>query len=83
MKDSFQSALLNQLLQEELSLGNSIQEEGPGWGKCVRLVKLTHPFRTTVIPHQLQLREINDPHYWKAEIEDPDMLEMLVCGFDY
>jgi hypothetical protein len=27
-------------------------------------------------------RNVNDPHYWKAEYRDESLREYLVCGFD-
>lgn len=77
----FRSAWLNGLLLEELALGNSIQDQGSQWGKWVQLIRLVHPFGFNSLPSSLLQRHINDPHYWKTEIEDPDTMEMLVCGF--
>jgi len=80
----FRSEPLNQLLTQELTLGNRIVDDGPGWGSMKRLVILHSPFRTPLssLPAALSYREVNDPHYWKTEIVDRDTMEMLACRFD-
>ncbi|HQR06534.1 MAG TPA: hypothetical protein PLN21_06915 [Gemmatales bacterium] len=80
----FQSEPLNQLLAQELTLGNRIVDDGPGWGQATRLVLLQSPFRSSLskLAPSLVAREVNDPHYWKTEIEDTSTKEMLACRFE-
>jgi hypothetical protein len=79
----FRSELLNELLNQELALGNRIVDGGPGWGQAIRLIILHLPFRTSLVElaEPLMVREVNDPHYWKTEIEDTTTKEMLACRF--
>jgi len=79
----FESSRLNELLAAELAAGNSVAEEGPGWDALVRLVILGGPFRTPrpAEGSGLEFREVRDPHYWLAEVEDPATREMLACRF--
>lgn len=81
--DTFQSQALNVLLQDELAAGNRIDDQGPGWGNMNRLVILRFPFRTveSTLPVGLSLNEVNDPHYWKAELVDEATREMVACRF--
>lgn len=79
----FETELLNTLLGQELAKGNSIADEGPGWGSMKRLVILRSPFHCSVasLHSRLSHHEVNDPHYWKAEIVDSVTNEMLACRF--
>lgn len=79
----FQSCVLNEFLDQELSAGNEIVEDSPGWGAMTRLVILKMPFRPTfsVTDSALRYSEINDAHYWKAEVEDPFTREVVACRF--
>ena len=80
----FRSQSLNELLSQELTLGNRIVDDGPGWGSMKRLVILQNSFRTplSTISANLSYREVNDPHYWKAEVIDSVTMEMLACRFE-
>lgn len=77
----FVSALLQTRLVQELSAGNAVADSGPGWGEIVQLVILQQPFKLEppTAESGLVLREVNDPHYWLAEIEDPMTHELLAC----
>lgn len=79
----FVSETLNAVLHAELAAGNRVAEDGPGWGSMKRLVILQEPFHTTLqlLPGSLSYREVNDPHYWKAEIVDRATMELLACRF--
>ena len=76
---------LQRLLEAELAAGNEIVEDssGLGWGKLTRLVILDQPFRSKGWEGEPQLafREINDPHYWKEEVEDVATEELVACRF--
>ena len=80
---SFQSSRLNAMLNAELATGNTIDEDSGGWGGMSRLMILRFPFRAREksLFDGLERRDINDPHYWKIEIEDPDTKELLACKF--
>ena len=80
----FRSELLNEWLTLELAQGNRVVDDGPGWGDITRIVMLEFPFRSSLLklPSILVVREVNDPHYWKTEIEDSSTKEMLVCRFE-
>ena len=77
----FNSPELNDMLTAELAAGNTVAEDGPGFGGAVRMVLLAGPFRTPRPARDsgLEFREVNDPHYWLAEIEDPATRELLAC----
>lgn len=79
----FASPLLNGILDRELDAGNTVVEDGPGWGEMHRLMMLAGPFQTArnEIDPRLSYREVNDRHYWLAEIEDPLTRELLACRF--
>lgn len=73
------------VLIAELDAGAKIVEGtfNPNWGKLKRLIILDAPFRTTAWKEHgsLTFRDINDPHYWKAEVEDSGTHELLACRF--
>jgi hypothetical protein len=76
----FTSAALNEVLATELAAGNRVLDGGEPWGQYVLLVRLALPFRSTSFPAGLVYREVNDPHYWQAELVDERTKEMLVCA---
>lgn len=80
---SFDSPALNTLLTRELSAGNQIVEDGPGWGEMQRLMLLKLPFQTPTddLANSVVFRAVNDPHYWLAEVEDLTTRELLACRF--
>lgn len=79
----FQSRLLQDFLVRELAAGNTIAEDGPPLGNLVRFILLSKPFQTPLpgSNEPLIIREINDPHWWKTEIEDSETMEMVACRF--
>ena len=78
----FSSAGLQAILEAELREGNSIAETGT-WGEIPILILLARPFRSPRPEPDtgLVFREVRDPHYWLAEIHDPQSREMLACRF--
>ena len=61
---------LRSLLDREIAAGNEVQETGRGWPDTDSvLVRLRHPFRAAPAtpPAGVVFREINDPHWWRAE----------------
>ena len=79
------SPALQTVLMAELDAGAKIVEGtfNPNWGTLKRLIILDAPFRTTAWKEHgsLTFRDINDPHYWKAEVEDSGTHELLACRF--
>ena len=49
----------------------------------VRLFLMAEPFRTPrpVAGSGLEFTEVNDLHYWLAEVADPATREVLACRF--
>ena len=61
---------LRALVAAELAAGNAVIECRPGlYGPEALLVLLDGPFRCAPAtpPSGVEFREINDPHWWKAE----------------
>ncbi|WP_353568962.1 hypothetical protein [Haloferula sargassicola] len=79
------SPALQAVLMAELDAGAKIVEgtSSPNWGKMKRLIILDAPFRTSAWKEHggLTFRDINDPHYWRAEVEDTATHELLACRF--
>jgi hypothetical protein len=75
----FTSQALNDILHQELEAGNSIQSQGPGFGKVVLMALMSKPFhkRYSIEGSGLVYNEVNDPHYWKDEYEDPKTQEVI------
>lgn len=80
------SPALQSFLDAELRAGASIVDGSlsPSWGAMKRLVILDAPFRTLDWQKHPELahRDINDPHYWKAEVEDISTGELVAYSFD-
>ena len=82
----FESKPLQSFLEAELSAGNKIESGGPcEWGSLKYIAMLRDPFRTRAWEEvtALTFRELNDPHYWKSEVEDALVGEMVTCGFAF
>ena len=80
------SGELREILDLELAAGNRIREtwEG-GWPHVgVVAVSLSRPFLSPIrrSSARLEFRDVDDPHYWKAEYYDAAANQLLVCGFD-
>ena len=81
---ALESERLQRFLEAELAGGNRITTGGPvEWGSLRYFVMLREPFKTRAWERDeaLVFREINDPHYWKAEVEDAIAGEVVACGF--
>jgi hypothetical protein len=75
---------LRAILDAELAAGNMISEASRGAGKPNAVyVALRRPFLTQqpYLPRGVAYREINDPHWWKAEYEHAATGYLLVCRF--
>lgn len=81
------SPQLKAILKEELDSGNAVAETCcGGFTECSEdhvFVFLKYPFRSAVVRDMegIIYREINDPHYGKAEYEDEKNHRTLACGF--
>jgi hypothetical protein len=77
-------AELRAILDMELAAGNTIAEVSRGSGKPDAVyVALQRPFQCQqlALPPSVAFREINDPHWWKAEYEHAATGDLLVCRF--
>ena len=83
MDVGFENPALNALLQAELACGNEIAEVSDWPPACKRLVILAYRFSVEREVDGLQLREINDPHYWFAEYIADSGAEVLACRFKH
>jgi hypothetical protein len=75
---------LKAILEKELGHGNVVFETWRGWPKPETIcVSLRRPFLMThlPLPEGVAFREVNDPHYWKAEYWHEPSHHMLVCRF--
>lgn len=79
------SGVLQEILDAELAAGNIVQEEWSGnWPfEHCRCVLLKMPFKTPINYEisGVKFRNVNDPHYWKAEYYDETRIEVLACAF--
>jgi hypothetical protein len=75
---------LRALLDAELAAGNKVAECGIGVnGSTAPLVLLASPFRARpdALPVGVEYREVNDPHWWKAEYFHTPTKHCLACRF--
>lgn len=79
---------LKTILELELKAGNKIVEtyESKDSGfpmPNATMIFLQQPFKTSIQKdlENIEFREINDPHYWKAEYFDKEKAQFLCCGF--
>ena len=75
---------LRSLLAAELAAGNPIAEVTPRWsGEQSCLVLLKKPFQVAhaTLPLGVVYREVNDPHWWKAEYFHAETKSCLACRF--
>ncbi|WP_442510071.1 hypothetical protein SH528x_001677 [Novipirellula sp. SH528] len=79
------NAELRRLLDAELSAGNVVVETWRGWPSAKTVaVALRCPFRVPAkdaVPDSVVFRDVDDPHYWKAEYVHSDSEHMIVCRF--
>ena len=73
------SPILRAALARELAAGNALVESAGGAGGMPLMVLLAGPFRAD---HgaELVFREVNVPHWWKAELSDPESWVSRVLG---
>jgi hypothetical protein len=72
---------LNQIIIEEILLGNWIRDVWTGYGHGVLLAR---PFMISRqnVRHPLEYADINDPHYWKDEVRMMDSECFVAAAFD-
>ncbi len=79
--DNF-SSTLTKILVSEIMNGNEIVETSKGWPNAnTIIVYLKKPFIDNYEIDNIEYRNINDPHYWKAEYFDNQTNHILACGF--
>ncbi len=76
------SLTLTKILNQEIELGNKIVETSTGWSEeNTIIVFLGKPFKADYEFENIEYRDINDPHYWKAEYYDKSTNHILACKF--
>lgn len=79
------SGELAQILGEELNAGNRVSEtyKADWLSQDCTVIFLEKPFITPIKKtlKNIVFRNINDPHYWKAEYYDKTTNQYLCCGF--
>lgn len=91
MNDSTARAMLGRLCSElrlladaEVAAGNAIVDAGPSpHASDAPLILFAGPFRVrpSALPAGVDYREINDPHWWKAEYVHPASGGCVACRF--
>jgi hypothetical protein len=79
--NEFRSPGLSDFLGRELAAGNAIVERGK-WGD-LDMIFLELPFRTPPPDASTGLifRDVDDPHYWLAEVYSSATKEVLACRY--
>ena len=75
---------LSVILTRELNAGNKIAEVWSGWPHRESIfVILETPFKNVhqSLPRDIDFKDINDPHYWKAEYYHRVTHHCLACRF--
>jgi hypothetical protein len=81
--------VLKTILEMELKAGNKIVETYESKDSKFPMPNATMIFlgQSFITPIQenlpnIEFRNINDPHYWKAEYFDKENIQFLCCGFE-
>ena len=75
---------LRDIVDSEIKAGNEIVETHAGWPHETSIfVNLRKPFLTKPgkLPSGVVFREVNDPHWWKAEYFHEPSGHILACRF--
>ncbi len=75
---------LRRIMDAELAARNEVEDCVLGWGNPrAVLVLFRHPFRAKweKLPDGVRYREVNDPHWWKAEYVHEETLGCVACRF--
>jgi len=79
--DHFSKAL-KIILDAEVRLGNEIVETSTGWPtEDAVTIFLKLPFLDTYKIENVDYRDVDDRHYWKAEYIDKSTNHLLACRF--
>ena len=79
--DNF-SLILTKILNQEVELGNEIAETSKGWpDEKTIIIFLKRPFKDKYTFENVEYRNVDDPHYWKAEYVDHTTKHVLACRF--
>ncbi len=79
--DNF-STELTLILNQEIKLGNRISETSKGWPQeNTIIIFLDKPYKKQYKSENIEYRNIDDPHYWKAEYYDSSTNHILACKF--
>ena len=74
---------LSAILATELAAGNEVAELHTGWPDADSVfVRLRQPFahRPSNLPAGVQYKELNDPHWWKAEYTSENPRHILASN---
>ena len=76
------SSTLKKILTQEVELGNEIIETSIGWpDEKTIIIFLKRPFLEHYTFENVEFRNVDDPHYWKAEYVDHSTKHVLACKF--
>ena len=77
------SERLKSILDNEISLGNEINETAKDWPYANGItIFLRQPFSQYYhLFTGIEYKEVNDPHYWKSQYFDSITNDLLVCKF--
>ncbi len=76
------SDTLKIILSSEIKYGNEIVETSKGWpDNDSIIIFLKKPFLKTYQAKNVEYRDVNDRHYWKAEYMDKSVNHILACKF--
>ena len=76
------SSTLTEILSQEVELGNEIVETSKGWPEeKTIIIFLKKPFIAEYRLENVEYRNVDDPHYWKAEYVDHSTKHVLACKF--
>ncbi len=76
--------ILKDILNDELSSGNIIKQTYEGYPEGTTTIVLQKPFKRPIKKDfsGIEFKNVNDPHYWKAEYHDIENHLILICGFN-
>src|SRR5262245_22493946 len=75
---------LREIMELEIEAGNEVVETHAGWPNAASIfVSLRRPFlvKPHTLPSGVVFREVNDPHWWKAEYFHEPSAHILACRF--
>lgn len=76
------STTLTKILNQEFELGNEIAETSKGWpDEKTIIIFLKKPFMSKYTFENVEYRNVDDPHLWKAEYVDHLTKHVLACKF--